>query len=105
MLAYNANMKATLIIERRIVFGDRDFAEAVVWMVPTPVPPSTHNIKYRLVYIVEGKRIVGFDNERGRGDHRHDGDTVTPYQFTSIDQLLEDFAAAVEEWRRVHGKA
>lgn len=98
-------MKAKLIIERRIVFGDRDFAEAVVWQVPTAVPPSTHNIKYRLVYIVQGKRVIGFDNERGRGDHRHDGDTVTAYQFRGIDQLLEDFAAAVEAWRKAHEKA
>jgi len=37
--------------------------------VPTPVPPTTHGFKYRLVYIVNGVRVVGFDNERGKGDH------------------------------------
>jgi hypothetical protein len=105
VLAYNANMKATLLIERRIVFGDRDFAEVVVWKVPAPVPPTTHGFKYRLVYIVEGKRVLGFDNERGRGDHRHDGETVVAYRFESIDKLLGDFAQAIEQWRIIHGKA
>ncbi|MFM8445155.1 MAG: DUF6516 family protein [Methylococcus sp.] len=47
--------------------------EMVVWRVPQPVPPSVHPYKYRLVYIVEGIRVVGFDNERGKGDHCHFG--------------------------------
>jgi hypothetical protein len=97
-------MKATLVIERRIVFGDRDFAEAVIWKVPEPVPPTTHGFKYRLVYIVGGLRVIGFDNERGRGDHRHDGERISEYQFQGIDRLMEDFAAAVEQWRAEHGK-
>jgi hypothetical protein len=97
-------MKAALVIERRIVFGDRDFVEAVVWKVPDPVPPTTHGFKYRLVYIVDGRRVIGFDNERGRGDHRHDGDLVSFYKFQGIDRLLDDFAAAVEQWRAYHGR-
>lgn len=98
------NAKATLIIERRIVFADRDFAEVVVWTVPKPVPPTDHGFKYRLVYVVRGRRVIGFDNERGRGDHRHDGDIVTTYRFQDIDQLLSDFADAIEQWRAGHGK-
>lgn len=97
-------MKETLIIERRIVFADRDFAEVVVWRVPQPVPPSEHVLKYRLVYVVGGRRVIGFDNERGRGDHRHDGGRVTEYRFLGVDQLLDDFATAVEQWRVAHGK-
>lgn len=104
VLAYNANMNARLIIKRRIIFGDRDFAEVVVWEVPAPVPPSEHRFKYRLVYIVRGQRVIGFDNERGRGNHRHDGEVVTEYQFKDVDQLLNDFAEAVEQWRANHGK-
>ena len=45
--------------------------EAVVWKVPNPVEPSQHLFKYRLVYIVGGERVVGFDNERGKDDHCH----------------------------------
>jgi len=97
-------MKATLVIERRIIHGDRDFAEVVVWQVPDPVPPSEHRFKYRLVYIVHGERVLGFDNERGKGDHRHDGDRECPYLFESIDKLLNDFADTVERWRHDHEK-
>ncbi|MEZ0252040.1 MAG: DUF6516 family protein [Methylobacteriaceae bacterium] len=97
-------MRAALVIRRRVIFGDRDFAELVVWRVPEPVPPSAHRFKYRLVYIVDGVRVIGFDNERGKGDHRHDGGEETPYHFLGVDRLLDDFVAAVESWRRDHGK-
>lgn len=97
-------MDATLVIRRRLTFADRDFAEMVVWALPAPVPPTTHGFKYRLVYIVDGQRVLGFDNERGKGDHRHDGDREFPYAFRDIDGLLADFVQAVEEWRTAHGK-
>ena len=96
-------MKVTLIIRRRIVFGSHDFAEAVVWKVPEPVPPNQHYFKYSLVYIVMGQRVIGFDNERGKGDHRHDDGIESEYRFQSIDQLLTDFAEAIEQWRKTHG--
>jgi hypothetical protein len=95
-------MEATLVIERRIIFGDCDFAEVVVWKVP--VPPSEHGFKYRLAYIVRGRRVVGFDSDRGRGDHRHDGDQGGKYRFEGIDRLLDDFAEVAERWRADHGK-
>nr|WP_295834746.1 DUF6516 family protein [uncultured Azospirillum sp.] len=98
-------MKALLLIRRRVAFGNRDFAELVVWRVPEPVPPTTHGFKYRLVYIVDGQRVVGFDNERGKGDHRHDGDIETFYRFSGVEQLVADFLAAVAAWRRDNGKA
>jgi len=56
-----------------------------------PVPPSEHPYKYRLAYVVNGKRIVGYDNERGKGDHRHRGKRDSPYAFLSPQQLIADF--------------
>ena len=73
--------------------------------MPTPVPQSDHGFKYRLVYVVDGRRVLGFDNERGKGDHRHDGDHEALYQFTGIEQLVADFIEAVTQWRAEHGKA
>jgi hypothetical protein len=64
-----------------------------------PVPPTEHGYKYRAVYVVDGVRIVGFDNERGKGDHCHIDGKELPYAFTGVDQLLEDFIAAVETRR------
>lgn len=93
-------MEATLLIRERVSYEDGALAELVVWQVPTPVPPSRHNFKYRLVYIVQGRRVLGYDNERTKGDHRHVGDREEPYAFASIDQLLSDFVAAVDEMRR-----
>ena len=69
--------------------------ELVVWRVPQPVPPATHGYKYRAAYAVGGVRVVGFDNERGKGDHCHVGGVERPYAFTTVEQLVEDFIAAV----------
>lgn len=65
--------------------------ELVVWRIPEPVPPSGHPFKYRLAFVREGKRVVGFDNERGKGDHRHVGKAELPYTFVNEDRLLDDF--------------
>jgi hypothetical protein len=97
-------MEATLVIRRRVAFGDRDFAEMVVWKVPEPVPPATHGFKYRLAYIVDGRRVVGFDNERGKGDHWHRDGHEEPYPFSGVDDMLADFLKAVAQWRKDHGR-
>ena len=51
--------------------------EMVVWRVLKPVPPSDHAFKYRLVFVRAGKRVVGYDNERSKGDHKHLGGRET----------------------------
>lgn len=89
-------MKARLIYRVRESFG-RGVIEAVIWEVPEPVRPSVHRIKYRLVYVVRGKRLVGYDNERGKGDHRHIGRVQAPYAFTDVATLLRDFLRDVKE--------
>ncbi|HYG88415.1 MAG TPA: DUF6516 family protein [Azospirillum sp.] len=81
-------MQVTLLIRCRVAFGNRDFAEMVVWRVPEPLPPTTHGFKYRLAYIVDGRRVVGFDNERGKGDHRHVDGREEPYRFSGAEQLV-----------------
>jgi hypothetical protein len=84
-------MKATLIQSDKVVFKDGAIREIIIWLVPGPVPPATHSFKYRLVYIVDGVRVIGFDNERGKGDHRHLHGVETPYDFGGIAKLLADF--------------
>lgn len=92
-------MKARLITQFRNAFADGSLIEMVVWRVPEPVPPSEHAYKYRLVYVVNGERVVGFDNERGKGDHCHVGTVETPYRFVSVDRLVDDFLLEVEKWK------
>jgi hypothetical protein len=92
-------MPAELITRFKDVTPEGGLIELVVWRVPQPVPPSTHGYKYRAVYVVDGERIIGFDNERGKGDHRHIGRDERPYLFVSVAQLIEDFIAAVNAAR------
>ncbi|MCL2656689.1 MAG: DUF6516 family protein [Betaproteobacteria bacterium] len=92
-------MKAELLIDFRDVADDGAIVALVVWRIPEPVPPSEHPIKYRLVYVVDGVRVLGFDNERGKGDHKHVGAEELPYAFRGVDDLLEDFFAEVEKWK------
>ncbi len=81
-------------------YDDGAMVRMLIWDVPSPVPPSGHCFKYRLVYIRHGKRIIGFDNERGKGDHRHDGDEESPYTFVDVPTLIHDFIQAVGLQRR-----
>jgi len=92
-------MKAKLIIRQRVGLPDGDLVEIVVWRVPEPVPPTIHGFKYRLVYIAGGRRVLGYDNERGKGDHKHGPDGEVPFRFISIDELLERFVLEVERMR------
>lgn len=92
-------MKAELIHRFRDVTPEGAIIEMVVWRTPEPVPPTTHGFKYRLVYVVNGERVIGFDNERGKGDHCHIDGGEQPYTFTTVDQLVEDFIALVEQRR------
>ena len=88
-------MAAQLITRFKDITTDGAILELVVWKVPKPVPPTEHGYKYRAVYVVNGVRVVGFDNERGKGDHCHLDGVEQPYAFSSVEQLVEDFIAAV----------
>jgi Family of unknown function (DUF6516) len=90
-------MKATLL--RRIfeTYG-RGRIEGMIWAVPEPVPPAEHCVKYRLVYVVDGVRVIGYDNERGKGDHKYLGTAELPYVFTDVPALLRDFIQDLKEW-------
>ena len=88
-------MKATELFRIKEIYGD-GFVEIVIWQVPEPIPPSGHPYKYRLVYVVEGKRVVGYDNERGKGDHKHLGDREENYRFVTPQQLMADFMINVK---------
>jgi hypothetical protein len=93
-------MRAELLYRLKDITTDGAIIEMVIWRVPEPVPPSMHNFKYSLVYVMDGKRIVGFDNERGKGDHCHLDDKQVNYRFCGIDQLIEDFITEVDKRRR-----
>lgn len=92
-------MKAQLILDFKDVTPEGGIIQMRVWKVPEPVPPSGHGFKNRLYYGMAGRRIVGFDNGRGKGDHCHLDDRELVYQFTSLERLIEDFIAEVDKRR------
>ena len=66
-------MPAELITRFKNITPEGAILELVVWKVPAPVPPTEHGYKYSAVYVVNGVRVVGFDNERGKGDQGKQG--------------------------------
>jgi hypothetical protein len=92
-------VQAELLFHQRINYDDGAIVEMVLWRVPVPVPPSTHGLKYSLFYGRPGVRDVGYDNERGKGDHRHFRGTEAPYAFVTVEQLMVDFWSDVRAVR------
>ena len=93
-------MRATELIRRRITFSERSFAELVLWQLPAPLPGSAHTYKYRLAYVVSGVCLLRYDNEAGKGDHRHWQGRESRHFFAGVDALLADFQRDIERIRR-----
>ena len=94
-----ASMDAKLLYRQRLGFDDGAILEIVVWQLPTPVAGCSHSFKYRLFYGYPGQRLVGYDNERPKGDHCHRDGTEMSYTFLSPEKLIDDFLREVEERR------
>ena len=92
--------KATLILHRNRYFDDGAISEMKLWAVPGAVLGSDHRLKYSLYYGRNGERLVGYDNERGKGDHRHYQGREEPYIFTTPERLISDFLDDVRQLRR-----
>lgn len=71
-----------------------------LWLVPRPVRGSRHLFRYSLSYGRDGQRLIGYDNEPGKGDHRHYGNHQEPYKFTGPEHLIADFLADLHAARR-----
>jgi Family of unknown function (DUF6516) len=89
-------MKAKRIFYDKAMLPDGSIVEMVIWQLPSPTEDRPHGLKYRLFYGRDGKRIVGYDNERGKGDHKHLLDVEKRYKFTSVEKLVADFLADIE---------
>ncbi|WP_205963526.1 toxin-antitoxin system TumE family protein [Roseicella aquatilis] len=67
--------------------------------MPVPVRGSQHHYKYALAFVVGGVCVLRYDNEAGKGDHRHIGAVEQPCLFTGLEQLLADVWRDVDAWR------
>jgi Family of unknown function (DUF6516) len=93
-------MKAALIMRERIALDKDSFVELVIWRLPEPLDGSEHNFKYRLAFVRQDICVMRYDNEAGKGDHKHLGRTETNYVFSGLDQLQRDFWQDVQVWRQ-----
>lgn len=93
-------MKARLLEKSRTVIDGATFFEVVLWHLPAPVSGSAHPFKYRLALVVNGVCVLRYDNERGKGDHRHIGGREEPITFTSLEALYDAFSADMERMLR-----
>jgi len=89
-------MKAMELLRRRIPYSELSFAELVLWRVPTALAGSAHPYTYRLAYVVNGLCLLRYDNESGKGDHRHFRGNESRHNFESVDKLLESFQRDIE---------
>ena len=93
-------MKATKLFHDKATLSDGSIVEMTIWQLATSEPDRPHRLKYSLYYGRAGERLVGYDNERGKGDHKHLMGRELRYRFVSVEQLVADFLADIEGVRR-----
>jgi hypothetical protein len=93
-------MKAVELLRIRIASSETAFAELALWRLPKPVTGSAHEFKYRLAYVVDGVCVVRYENEVGKGDHRHFNGKESAYTFQTPDKLIADFERDIARWNR-----
>ena len=92
------------ILSYRRDLPNGDIIQVIVWLLPESLPDSSHPYKYRLHYQnADGSDYIRYDNERGKGDHRHIGGIEEPYRFESVKKLAQDFYAAIKQARTTGG--
>jgi hypothetical protein len=88
--------KAVSLLHRKRIYDDGAISEVRLWILQDAVPGSLHKFKYSLFYGYPGSRAVAYDDERGKGEHRHMLGRETPYKFESLGKLLADFEADIK---------
>lgn len=91
-------MRASLLARSKEVRDDGSIVEVVIWELPQPLAPCVHSFKYRLFYGTSSEERVRYDNERGKGDHRHVAGQEVAYVFSFVDRLLDDFERDIQDW-------
>jgi len=94
-------MQAKLIFREKFIYADGAVREMVLWQLPRKTAKTPYDLKYRLYYgLADGTCIVRYDNETGKGNHRHWEGQEEPYRFTDVDTLVADFLEDIEKARR-----
>jgi hypothetical protein len=87
-------------MRERFILSSRAFVEIVIWKLSQPLPDSGHDFKYRFAYVANQRCVLRFDNEAGKGDHKHLDEIEVPYIFSNLATLQADFWAEVNKRRK-----
>lgn len=93
-------MPATELLHLRIHIAENAFAMLRILLVDSSILGSAHQYKYSLAYIVNDECVLRYDNERGKGDHKHFSGQEFPVTFTTIENLIDSFQAEINLLRR-----
>ena len=94
-------MIARLLYREKYIYSDGAIREMVLWQLPHKTPDRSHGLRCRLYYgLNDGTCLVRFDNESGKGDHKHVGSREKSYRFIDVETLVADFIAEIEKARR-----
>jgi hypothetical protein len=94
-------MKARLIYREKFIYEDGAIREMVLWQLPGATAGRLHELKYRLYYgRPDGRCIIRYDNETGKGDHRHFGGREEAYSFKGVEILVADFLNDIDRVRK-----
>lgn len=94
-------MKAKLIYHEKFIYADGAVREMVLWQLPQKSSDRPYELKYRLYYgLADGTCIVRYDNESGKGDHRHIKGKEEPYQFKNVEIMVADFLHEIQKTRK-----
>ena len=95
-------MKAVRIFYDKTVLPNGAIVQMTIWQLPRSTSERPHGLKYSLFYGGPDGRIVGYDNESGKGDHKHIRDVETRYKFIDVETMVADFLDDVERIRNEH---
>ena len=86
-----------LIFHEKKILDDEYLLEMEIRQVKKE-PPTPEGVKYSLVLIRRGQRILGYDNHERKGHHKHLFEKESPYKFTTVNRLIEEFEEEVKKF-------
>ena len=99
------HMETRLIYREKFIYADSSIRKMVLWQLPEKSADKPHALKYRLYYgMSDGICLVRYDNETGKGDHRHFQDKEAPYRFKDVETLVADFLSDIEYIRSIENE-
>ena len=90
-------MMAKLIYREKFIYEDGAVREMDLWQRPRKSAEKPNALNCRLYYrLSDGTCIVRYDNETGKGDHRHLRGKEEVYPFKGVETLVADILGDIE---------